>query len=61
MIPKVWQQTMINVFVIILILAYLKFLVWITHMKVEADYIMHPPGAECDAILEQAGDSDGGA
>jgi hypothetical protein len=52
---------MINVFVIILILAYLKFLVWITHMKVEADYIMHPPGAECDAILEQAGDSDGGA
>jgi hypothetical protein len=30
-------------------------------MKVEADYIMHPPGAECSAILEQAGREDGGA
>jgi hypothetical protein len=30
-------------------------------MKIEADYIMHPPGAECDAILEQAGTEDGGA
>lgn len=54
-IPKVWKQVLINIGVWILILLYMKFLVWITHMKIEADYIAHPPGAECDAILEQAG------
>lgn len=30
-------------------------------MKIEADYIMHPPGAECDAVLDQAGRDDDGA
>lgn len=54
-IPKVWKQVLINIGVWILILLYMKFLVWITHMKIEADYIAHPPGAECDSILEQAG------
>jgi uncharacterized BrkB/YihY/UPF0761 family membrane protein len=51
-IPKKAKQILINFAMCVMIIFYLKFLVWITHMKIESDYIAHPPGAECDSMLE---------
>lgn len=49
---KKTRQIFTNIAVCVLILMYLKFLVWITHMKIESDYIAHPPGSECDSMME---------